>query len=96
MSEENVIDQLKHIIADELEMNIKLKEIDENISLFEEGIGLDSVTLMEYIVLIEERFGLRFSEEELNIEPFSNLRTLAHHISNKLEMEKKQEGVSLP
>ncbi len=80
---ENIIGQLKHIIADDLDVNTKLDEIDENASLFEEGIGLDSIAIMEFITLIEERFDFQFSDEELNLEPFKNLQTLAHFISIK-------------
>jgi len=84
---ENVIVQLKQIIADELEVNVKLEEIDENVSLFEGGIGLDSVAIMEFISLIEAHFGFKFSDDELNMEPFENLRTLAAFIAPKLEKQ---------
>ncbi len=81
----NEINQLKHIITDELDVNLNLEKIDENASLFEEGLGLDSIAIMEFITLIEERFGFQFSDAELNLEPFKNLQTLAHFISTKLE-----------
>ena len=81
---ENVVDQLKHIIADELDVNIKFDEIDETAPLLEEGLGLDSVAVMEFISLMEARFGFKFSEEELSLEPFNNLQTLADCISTKI------------
>jgi acyl carrier protein len=80
---ENVIEQLKQIIADELDVNLKREEIDAEVSLFEEGLGLDSVVIMEFISLIEAQFGFQFSDDELNMEPFKNLRTLAGFISTK-------------
>jgi acyl carrier protein len=80
---ENVIEQLKQIIADDLDVNLKQEEIDEDVSLFEEGLGLDSVVIMEFISLIEARFGFQFSDDELNMEPFQNLQTLADFISTK-------------
>jgi acyl carrier protein len=81
---ENVINQLKHIIAEELDANLKLEEIDETASLFEDGIGLDSVVIMEFITLIEEHFGFEFSDDELNVELFRNLKTLASFIYTKV------------
>lgn len=87
---ENVIEQLKHIIAEELDVNRKLEEIDADASLFEEGIGLDSVAIMEFITHIEKHFGFHFAESELNLEPFKNLRTLAQFISAKLEQPQTQ------
>ncbi len=80
---ENVIEQLKQIIADDLDVNLKREEINEEVSLFEEGLGLDSVVIMEFISLIEARFGFQFSDDELNMEPFKNLQILARFISTK-------------
>ncbi|MBF0240765.1 MAG: acyl carrier protein [SAR324 cluster bacterium] len=80
---ENIIDKLKQIIADDLDVNLKQEEIDENVSLFEEGLGLDSVVIMEFVNLIEAHFDFQFSENELNLEPFKNLKTLADFISSK-------------
>jgi acyl carrier protein len=91
---EKVIEQLKHIIAEELDVNQKLEEIDADASLFEEGIGLDSVAIMEFITLIEKRFSFHFAESELNLEPFKNLRTLAQFISSKLEQPQTTQMVS--
>jgi acyl carrier protein len=76
----NIVNQLKQIIVNDLDINMKLDEIDENASLFEEGLGLDSVTLVEFISFIEKHFSIRFSEDELNLEHFSNLEILAQSI----------------
>ena len=81
---QNTINKLKDIIADELDINLKKEAIDENVSLFEEGIGLDSVTLMEFISLIESNFSVQFLDEELDFEQFKNLTTLAEVINTKL------------
>jgi acyl carrier protein len=86
MSQE-IINKLKDIVADELDINLKRTEIDEDKSLFEEGLGLDSVTLMEFISLIETQFSVQFLDEELDLEQFKNLTTLAGVIDIKLNME---------
>ena len=51
-----IIEKLKEIIVDELDVDQTMESIDENESLFEDGIGLDSVVIMEFIVMIEEVF----------------------------------------
>ena len=81
----DVIDQLKQIIAQELDVNLGIEEIDEDASLFEEGIGLDSMAVMDFILLIEGRFGFEFSESELEVELFRNLRVLANFIATKVD-----------
>ena len=82
---EDVVAQLKQIIAYQLDVNIRVEDIAENVSLFEEGMGLDSVIIVEFITLIERHFGFQFSDDELTMEPFKNLRTLATFITTKLE-----------
>lgn len=79
-----IIARLKQIIVEELDVNLKLEEIDETVSLFEDGIGLDSVAIMDFVTLIEERFGFQFSDSELNIDSFRNLQILANFISTKV------------
>lgn len=81
---ETLVNQLKAIIAGELDVNLKEAEIDENVSLFEEGLGLDSIAIVELISLIEEKFGFQFSDSELSPEFFSNLRVLANLIATRM------------
>jgi acyl carrier protein len=80
----DVLEQLKEIIVNELDVNLKREEIDENASLFEEGIGLDSVTIMEFISLIEGKFAIQFSDEDLDFHQFKDLNTLAAFVSKKI------------
>jgi len=78
-----IIPILKKIIAEELDVNIKEEEINNEMPLLEDGIGLDSVAIMEFIVLIEKKFDFKFSDDELTFEPFKDLNTLAEFIANK-------------
>ena len=82
---ENVIDQLKTIIAEELDANLGVEEIDETASLIEDGIGLDSIAIMDFILAIEGHFGFEFSESELDVELFKNLQVLADLISTRVD-----------
>ncbi len=84
-----IINKLKNIVANELDINLKNAEIDESASLFEEGLGLDSVTLMEFISLIETNFSVQFLDEELDFEQFKNLTTLAGVINSKLQSQEQ-------
>jgi acyl carrier protein len=89
---DEIIDQLRHMIVEGLDVNIHLNEIDADASLFEDGLGLDSVILVEFISLIEEQYGFQFSDEELNMELFGNLRKLAEFI--RVKTDTKQAGMS--
>jgi acyl carrier protein len=76
----NTMDQLKQIIAQELDVNIDLAEVDPDASLLEDGLGLDSIAIVELVTLIEERFAIQFGEDDLNMEAFASVRTLSQFI----------------
>ena len=78
-----IVDQLKEIIAYKLDVNLNIDEIDENVSLFEDGLGLDSIAIVDLILAIEKEFSLEFGDEELNSRLFNNLSSLAQFIQPK-------------
>lgn len=82
---QTIVTQLKEIIAQKLDVNLKIEDIDENISLFEDGLGLDSIAIVDLIVSIEKTFSLSIPDTELNADLFRSLRTLAGFIAGKLQ-----------
>jgi 2,6-dihydroxypseudooxynicotine hydrolase len=82
---ENLVNQLKIIVSQELDVNLKVEEIDENASLFEDGLGIDSIAVVTLISLLEKHFDIQFSEADLTPENFSNLNRLAEMISDKAQ-----------
>jgi acyl carrier protein len=78
-----IIDQLKEILAEDLDIKLKREEIDETVPLLEEGLALDSVVIIELIGRIEDRFGFRFGDENLRNDLFKNLTTLAEFIADQ-------------
>jgi len=78
-----IIEQLIGMIANDLDINVKAEDLNADMSLFEEGMGLDSIAIMELIVLIEKTFDIKFSDSELTFEPFENLNILADFIADK-------------
>jgi acyl carrier protein len=80
-----IVKQLKDIIANQLDVNLTYDEIDENVSLFEDGLGLDSIAIVDLIVSIEKTFSLSIEDEELNTGLFKNLNVLAEFVCGKLK-----------
>jgi acyl carrier protein len=80
-----IVNQLKDIIANKLDVNLAYDEIDENVSLFEDGLGLDSIAIVDLIVSIETTFSLSIEDEELNADLFKNLNRLAEFVRSKLK-----------
>lgn len=76
-----IVEQLKTILAEDLDIHLKREEIDEHAPLLEEGLALDSVVIIELIGHIENRFGFHLGDENLRTDLFSNLTTLAEFIA---------------
>ncbi|MBD2777369.1 acyl carrier protein [Iningainema tapete] len=89
-----IVTQLKTIIAEELDVNLKVGEIDENASLFEEGLGLDSIAIVELISLVEQHFNFQFSDSELTPNYFSTINNLANFISHKIASKKLETSTT--
>jgi acyl carrier protein len=90
----DITERLKRIIAEQLDVNIALEDIGDEQPLFEGGLGLDSVAVMEFITLIEENFGFEFAEDELNLKPFGNLRSLTDFVAAKLQAQPEAAEIS--
>lgn len=84
---DEITKQLKEIIAEQLDVNIQVDEIEDDVALLEEGLGLDSIVIMELITLVEENFGFHFEEDDLNMEHFLNMQTLSQFIVTKLDSQ---------
>ncbi len=79
----NIIQQIKHILVEDMQLNVVRDEIPDNYSLLESGLGLDSILIAELIARIEDRFGLQFDDRVLQAELFNNLGLLAGFIAQE-------------
>ena len=82
-----IINQLKEILVNKLDVNLTYEDIDENASLYEDGLGLDSIAIVELIVLIEKEFAVSIEDEELNVDLFKSLNTLSGFIRQKIDQK---------
>lgn len=83
MKKQEIINKLKDLIVYELDINVKKEELSDDSPLLEGGIGLDSISIVNLIVLIEKNFNIRFQDEEITMDLFSDLNTLASFIESK-------------
>lgn len=79
---QEIISRLKKIIAEDLDVNLKIEDIDAAVPLLEQGLALDSIVLVEFIGLIEHHFGIEFSESDLRMDAFKNLQVLAELVDS--------------
>jgi acyl carrier protein len=79
----DIIQQIKHILVEDMQLNVVRDEIPDDYSLLEGGLGLDSILIAELIARIEDRFGLQFDERVMDVELFNNLSLLAGFIAQE-------------
>lgn len=84
VQQEEVLEKVKRLVLEDLDVNLTYEDLDETVPLFEEGLALDSVLLVEMISFIEKRFNIELRDEALNRETFKNLRSVAQVITAQL------------
>ena len=84
---DQVLEQIKRIVIEDLDVNLKYEDLDEAVPLFEEGLALDSVILVELISFLEKRFHIVLGDEVLTTETFRNLQSIAQVIREQLALQ---------
>lgn len=81
-TEINVLKQeLKARIIEHLNLQgRKVEDITDDMPLFGEGLGLDSIDALELIVLMDRHYGVRIDDPKKGPEIFRNVDTMAAYI----------------
>ena len=78
-------DQVKEAIVRCLRMPIKPDEIEAEMPLFGEGLGLDSIDALEIVLELQRTFGVVVSDEQVGQRVLRSVQTIADFIeSNRL------------
>jgi acyl carrier protein len=77
-----VLTQLKELILEVTQMKISPAEIADNANLFND-CGLDSTSVVDLVVGIEEKFDIGIDDDELDIKLFQDLSVLAAFVEDK-------------
>ena len=73
--------ELAQLIVTTLNLEVEPSEIDPQARLYEEGLGVDSIDILEIALAISKAYGIRLrSDDENNVKIFSSLRSLNEHI----------------
>ena len=85
MKKEEIISKLRDLLSKKLEIDTNTEVLDESALLIEYGLGVDSVSTMEFIVALESEFGIEIDEAEIDPSILSTMNSIAVYISGKIE-----------
>lgn len=76
--------ELAGLIVTTLNLNINPSDINSDAPLFNEGLGLDSIDILEIALAISQVYGFRLrSDDQDNEKIFSSLRSLNRHVQKQ-------------
>lgn len=74
--------EVAKLIVSVLNLEVAAEEIEPTAPLFGEGLGLDSIDILEIALVISKQYGLQIkADSKDNIRIFASLRNLAAHIA---------------
>lgn len=77
----NLNDEIKRAIVRSLRLPIAPEDIADDIPLFGEGLGLDSIDVLELVLEIERTFGVAIADEQTGARVLRNVNTIADYIT---------------
>lgn len=74
--------ELARLFVSALNLEMAPHEIDPTAPLFGDGLGLDSIDILEVALEVSQKYGFQLrSDDENNQQIFRNLRSLAAHVA---------------
>jgi len=74
---------LAELTVTALNLDMSPAEIEPDAPLYGEGLGLDSIDILEIALVVSKRYGFQLrSDNKDNAAIFSSLRSLAQHIAD--------------
>jgi len=73
--------ELAELIVSALNLELTAEEIDPAAPLYKEGLGLDSIDILEIALSVSKTYGFQpKSDDSDNVRIFSSLRSLNDHV----------------
>ena len=78
---ENLITELKVKIIEILNLeDVTVEDIKNDVSLFGDGLGLDSIDALELIVLLDKEYGIKITDPKEGKTIFQSVEVMADYI----------------
>jgi acyl carrier protein len=82
MPDENLRDQIKVMMVENLMLKTPKEEIRDDMPLFgPDGLGLDSIDALELVVSLEKHFGVTVPNSETARQALATVNTIADYVT---------------
>ena len=76
--------EIAGLIVSALNLEVAASEIDPGAPLYKEGLGLDSIDILEVALVVSKRYGFKLKDDDQdNVRIFRSLNSLAAHIAER-------------
>lgn len=76
--------RVRQMLVENLMLQIKPEEIADDLPLFGEGLGLDSVDALQLVVALDKTFGLKIQDAEMAKGVLKNINTIVAALEKHL------------
>ena len=81
---EDIRARVRTVLAENLLKDIDTRDLRDDTPLLDFGVGVDSVARLEFLVALEEEFGVKLDESEITPEFFETVESISDYISQRL------------
>jgi acyl carrier protein len=79
-----LVQEIAGLIVSALNLDVTRGEIDPDAPLYKEGLGLDSIDILEVALVVSKRYGFKLRDDDQdNIRIFRSLNSLASHVAER-------------
>ena len=91
---DSLISELKHRIIETLNLiDVTPDDIDEHAQLIGGDLGLDSIDVLELVMMLDELYGVLIDNRELGVKVFASVTSLAEHVQQfRRKIPEKKAG----
>lgn len=81
---EALLQEIAGMVVTALNLDVAAADIDPDAPLYQDGLGLDSIDILEVALVVSRRYGFKLREDDRdNLRIFRSLRSLAAHVAER-------------
>jgi len=79
-----LMQEIAALVVTALNLEIAPADIDPRAPLYREGLGLDSIDILEVALVVSKRYGFKLRDDDQdNVRIFQSLASLAAHVAER-------------